>query len=201
MIHPAVSNGVVYLGSDDSKVYAFDAANGTLLWSHTTGGYVTSSPAVAYDTVYIGSSDGYLYALKTQPAAPDSGTMESSGDSTTSPAIANGIVYASLYNGNGVGTTFALNATSGAEVWTTSIVTLGSVALAHGMVYLCGYDQNLYALNATTGSQIWSSAASDVTRGQPMVAGSMLYCTGYMELHAINAFTGQENSELPGGHV
>ena len=60
---PAVVDGVVYIGSGDDKVYAFDAGNGETLWSYTTGSHVFSSPAVARDTVYVGSFDNNVYAL------------------------------------------------------------------------------------------------------------------------------------------
>ena len=53
---PAVANGVAYVGSDDGKLYAFDAAGVTNcsgaprtcspLWTATTGKPVQSSPAV-----------------------------------------------------------------------------------------------------------------------------------------------------------
>ena len=60
---PAVVNGVVYIGSNDGKVYALKAKTGALLWSYTTGGYVQSSPAVANGVVYVGSFDHNVYAL------------------------------------------------------------------------------------------------------------------------------------------
>jgi outer membrane protein assembly factor BamB len=60
---PAVANGVVYVGCDDSKLDAFDAAGGAQLWTATTGGAVDSSPAVANGVVYVGSNDGKLYAF------------------------------------------------------------------------------------------------------------------------------------------
>jgi len=68
---PAVAEGVVYVGSDDGKLYAFDAAGVTgctagvctPLWTATTGSKVQSSPAVAEGVVYVGSDDGKLYAF------------------------------------------------------------------------------------------------------------------------------------------
>lgn len=60
---PAVGNGVVYVGSDDGKVYAMDAATGAVLWTATTGGEVFSSPAVALGRVYVGSFDEKLYSF------------------------------------------------------------------------------------------------------------------------------------------
>ena len=41
-----VVNGVVYVGSDDYKVYALNASNGAKIWSHATGDSVEASPAV-----------------------------------------------------------------------------------------------------------------------------------------------------------
>src|SRR5438105_12180650 len=49
---PAVANGVVYIGSDDGKMYALDAKTGTRLWSYRTGNIIDSSPAVANGGVY-----------------------------------------------------------------------------------------------------------------------------------------------------
>ncbi len=37
MSSPAVANGVVYVGSRNSNVYALNASTGALLWSYTTG--------------------------------------------------------------------------------------------------------------------------------------------------------------------
>ena len=53
---PAVANGVVYVGSEDSNVYALNANTGVKLWNYSTGGVVKSSPAVANGMVYVGSN-------------------------------------------------------------------------------------------------------------------------------------------------
>ena len=60
---PAVANGTVYFGSQDHKIYALDAENGTKRWEFETGSWINSSPAVANGVVYCGSNDGNLYAL------------------------------------------------------------------------------------------------------------------------------------------
>jgi hypothetical protein len=48
-------------------VIALKATDGTELWSHTTTGYVFSSPAVVNGVVYVGSGDDGLYALMREP--------------------------------------------------------------------------------------------------------------------------------------
>jgi outer membrane protein assembly factor BamB len=60
---PIIYNGVVYAGSYDHKLYAFNAVTGTLLWSYSTGDAISSSPAVANGVLYVGSYDHNLYAL------------------------------------------------------------------------------------------------------------------------------------------
>src|SRR5262249_43126735 len=44
---PAVANGIVYIGSDNRTLSAFDARTGTVLWSQTLGAPAGSSPAIA----------------------------------------------------------------------------------------------------------------------------------------------------------
>jgi hypothetical protein len=64
---PAIgSDGTVYVGSWDHKLYAINGKSGVKLWEFKTGSYVFSSPAIGSDgTVYVGSNDKKLYAIKT----------------------------------------------------------------------------------------------------------------------------------------
>ena len=64
---PAIgSDGTVYVGSGDKKLYAINGKTGAKLWEFETGDDVSSSPAIGSDgTVYVGSSDKKLYAIKT----------------------------------------------------------------------------------------------------------------------------------------
>ncbi len=58
------SDGTVYVGCADGKVYAFNGTTGAQLWSFQTGGTVESSVAIGSDgTIYVGSLDGFIYAL------------------------------------------------------------------------------------------------------------------------------------------
>ena len=64
---PAIgSDGTVYVGSMDHKLYALSGKSGVKLWEFKTGDAVYSSPAIGSDgTVYVGSYDDKLYAIKT----------------------------------------------------------------------------------------------------------------------------------------
>lgn len=60
---PAVSEGKVYFGSDDSNLYALDIGSGQEKWKFAnSAGLLLYPPAVYKGTVYLGSFDN-LYAL------------------------------------------------------------------------------------------------------------------------------------------
>ena len=63
---PAIgSDGTVYVGSNDKKLYAINGKSGDKLWEFETGDRVSSSPTIGSDgTVYVGSEDKKLYAFK-----------------------------------------------------------------------------------------------------------------------------------------
>ena len=72
---PAIgSEGTVYVGSYDGKLYALSGKSGVKLWEFKTGGVVSSSPAIGSDgTVYVGGGGRggkKLYAIKTDSKGP-----------------------------------------------------------------------------------------------------------------------------------
>ena len=159
---PAVSGGVVYVGSDDNKLYAFDAdgcdaPTCSPLWTATTGGDIESSPAVANGVVYIGSEDNKLHAFDADgcgaPTCSPLWTAATGGNVDSSPAVANGVVYVGsdddkLYafaaRGCGAATCRPLwTATTGGDIDS-------SPALGNRMVYVGSADGQLYAFGLPT---------------------------------------------------
>jgi len=67
---PAVSGGIVYVGSMDDNVYALNAVTGAVVWNYTTGDHVSSSPAVSGNALYVGSMDGNVYAFAEAGTSP-----------------------------------------------------------------------------------------------------------------------------------
>ena len=89
---PAIADGVVYVGSEDGRLYALDAATGQEKWSLKTDGEVYSSPAVAGGMVYVGSGDGRLDALDAE-TGQEKWSFKTDGEVYSSPAVAGGVVY------------------------------------------------------------------------------------------------------------
>jgi outer membrane protein assembly factor BamB len=183
---PAVVNGVVYIGSDDTNLYALNASTGAQLWSFPTGGNVFS-PAVANGVVYA-VGNGNVYALNAATGAQQ-WTQTIGADSESPPTVANGTVYVGL--GAGV---YAFNAATGAQDWTftTGEVVDGAPAVANGVVYVGSVDGNLYALNASTGAKLWSFSGSEVETA-PAVADGVVYAAADNgNIYALNATTGSQ---------
>ena len=111
---PAVANGAVYVGSDDGKLYAFDAMTGATKWTGVTGGTVFSSPAVANGIVYVGSSDGKVYAFDAATGGPR-WSATTGGEVIAPLAVANGAVYAPSDDGR----LYAFDALTGGPLWIT----------------------------------------------------------------------------------
>ena len=59
---PALANGVVYLGADDSRLRALDAASGRVLFESDAITHTQSSPIVVDGQVIVGTSHGELMA-------------------------------------------------------------------------------------------------------------------------------------------
>jgi outer membrane protein assembly factor BamB len=177
---PAVANGVVYTDATVG-VYALNATTGAEEWSYSiVGSTAVTPPAVANGGGYLGSfTNGTLYALNAATGA-EQWSYTATGDNFTwsSPAVANGIVYAEVSVPHGAvfgGALYALNAVTGAKEWSyTTGYTTGSPAVANGVVYI-GSDTGVHALNAATGAEEWSNTTGDSYFSSPAVANGAVY--------------------------
>jgi outer membrane protein assembly factor BamB len=106
----------------------------------------------------------------------------------SSPAVANGVVYVGSDDGN----VYALDAKTGANLW--SFATGGgasSPAVVDGVVYVGSDDDNLYALDAATGNELWSFATGSYVESSPAVANGIVYVGSDDDnVYAIDAKTG-----------
>jgi outer membrane protein assembly factor BamB len=194
---PAVVNGVVYVGSVDHSVYAYNAGTGAKLWSYVTAGNVFSSPAVVNGVVYVGSA-GANHTIAGNVYALNAGTgvllwqFAATSEVEASPTVANGVVYIGADDGK----VYALNAATGAALWT---IDLGGIraaivsppAVANGVVYICDTDEKVHAVNASTGAQLWIFTANSGIEAAPAVVNGVVYAgADDSNVYALNASTG-----------
>ncbi len=203
---PAVVNGIVYIGSNDSNVYALDMWTGEEIWNYSTGpGGIHTSPAVANDIIYIGANDNKTYALnattgelKWSFTAYGAVYLGLPSPFWSSPIVVDGIVYI----GNQDSVVYALNATTGTVVWAQTVYgacTGSSPAVVEGRLYIgtagyvTPYPGNVTCLNATTGTLIWNYTVSPgVYFSSPAIVDDVVYVGTFGGfVLALNATTGE----------
>jgi outer membrane protein assembly factor BamB len=108
---PAVADGVVFVGSNDKKLYALNATSGARLWSYRTLDMVVSSPAVSNGAVYFGSYDHLVYAVG--GSSPNPQTYEVSFTASGLPQETDWTVTFNNQTENGTSDTIVFNVPNG----------------------------------------------------------------------------------------
>ena len=183
---PAIgSDGTIYVGSQDSLLYAINS-DSTLKWRFPAEGVVRSSPAIGADgTVYISSFSHRLYAVN-----PADGSLKWSylthGDISSSAAIAaDGTIIFGSYDD----TIYALNP-DGTLKWKygtgQDVYSSPSIA-ADGTVYCGSNDDYLYALTSS-GTLKWRFETNRDIQGSPAIGPDGTVYIGSRDgiLYAIN---------------
>jgi eukaryotic-like serine/threonine-protein kinase len=224
---PAIADGVVYVASMDTYLYAIDQETGKEKWKYKSRMPIASSPAVSGGLLYFVSSSGGLGAIditngkikwvlpveyerkfeaKNLHGLPSPAqTIPDAWDIfTSSPAVANGKVYF----GSGDDGVYAADAQTGVLQWkfTTKDVVHASPAVVGNTVYIGSWDSYLYALDAESGQEKWSfKSGEDNTihnqvgfQSSPAVVEGTVY-VGCRDAHvyAIDAATGHKKWDYP----
>lgn len=143
------ADGKVYIGSDDSKLYAINP-QGNLVWSYKCGDFIKSSPVIGLDgIIYVGCSDGILYSVYPDGFTNwyfEMGSMFSKCSIVSSPVLDNnGIIYVGCSDGK----LYAVDP-NGKLIWTyeTGEAILSSPAIGFdGTIIFGSEDKKLYCLN------------------------------------------------------
>ena len=104
----------------------------------------------------------------------------------STPIVAGGRVFISADK------LYALDATTGATLWSSSYTPFGSPVVDAGIVYVASIQ--LYALKASTGALLWSDPlAGNGVLSSPTVANGVVYIDSFNgPLYAFNARTGKQ---------
>jgi outer membrane protein assembly factor BamB len=171
----ATVDGVAYISASDSRVtngqsaggrlYALDAANGTLKWSHHFNGVIHWFPineGLVY--VFFEASDAnghhsYVCALNTSDGS-QFWRWEADYSYLSYPAVGDGAIYFGTYPEKQYCAVSALN---GTELWRVPVEhrVISPSSVIDGVVYF-NSNKAIYALNAENGEKLWNySAISD----------------------------------------
>ena len=214
---PAISDGVVYFGSDDHNLYAVEAQTGLLKWKFATQGLVRSRPAILAGLAYFTSDDGYLYALNAQSGnqawrvdignVSESEKRENPGtnpDPTrfdylqSSPIVVDGWVYV----GSADGKVYALAADTGNINWMfeTGQKVRATPTVDGGILYIGSWDGTIYALDALTGQARWQTPLGGQIQTTALVTNGLVFTASRKaSVVALESPTGEKKWEYDYG--
>ncbi|WP_435101963.1 PQQ-binding-like beta-propeller repeat protein [Halarchaeum sp. P4] len=179
---PALADGVVYAGSEDTYVYALDGASGAVRWRVKTEARV-GSLAVAEGRVYAATEDGVLYGLDAA-----SGTERWTATLDGAPftlAVTGGQLFVGVDADRRTDHLRAVDADDGTLGWRTPAFSGSSLAAGVDALYAPverddEYGETLGVLDPTTGAvraHLQTPDRTRVYRG-PAVADGGLYAAG-----------------------
>jgi outer membrane protein assembly factor BamB len=173
---PAIFGDMIFFGSEFSKFYALDINTGELKWDKALGGNAGYAPAVDKDgIVYFSSKDTFLYAVDGQTGEEKwRNNLASSSWVTSSPAIANGLVYAGTSDGRQL---HAVNQETGEIQWAFPAkgYVWSSPAVGGEIFYVGSGNGAIYAVDALTGQEIWNFKTEGSVYSTPVVADGVVY--------------------------
>ena len=169
--YPTVSEGVVYIGGWNGRMYAIDGATGELRWEYEEeASAFRSSPVVDRGSVYISSTSGTLYAFDAATGAVIWQSRIENRGNYKSPAVGDGAVYLSddehLY---------AFDAATGDRLWKVEarVSHESRMTVANGVLYFYSGGA-LNAVDTASGAYLWSRSAGE-SMNAPTVSEGIVY--------------------------
>jgi outer membrane protein assembly factor BamB len=160
--YPLIADGRVFVtvrnpSGNGTRLVAFNAADGAILWSYILGAYSAWS-GLCYENsrVFAINGDGLLRAFNVVSGDVVWSTqLPGQYSFTSAPTVFQGVIYTGGA-GSG-GTAYAVNAQTGVVLWTASVAngSQSSPAVTSDGVYLSYSCPNVYKLNPANGALIW----------------------------------------------
>ncbi len=164
--YPLIADGRVYVtvvaeAPHGTTLFALDATNGATLWSTTLAGSGLPWSAACYENgrVFAVSGRGLLQSFDGVTGNLIwSVQLQGQFLFTAPPTIFQGVIYIGGAGTNG--TVYAVNANSGAVLWTSPVLNgrKSAPAVTSDGVYVSYSCPNVYKLDPATGAKIWHYA-------------------------------------------
>ncbi|HAL46972.1 MAG TPA: hypothetical protein DCP37_04395 [Dehalococcoidia bacterium] len=158
---PIVDGEVVFAGSYDGRLYAFDLEGLPARWGdrrlddRIVGGLTLAGESIVVGSVSLaddGEDEGTLWALDAV-TGDELWRFTTPGPIWTTPTVADGLVFIGTLNQM----IYAVNLSDGQKAW--QFETGGGVVakplVSNGRVYVGAFDSVFYALDAKTGAEAW----------------------------------------------
>jgi serine/threonine protein kinase len=179
--------GVVYVGSYDHCVYAFNAKTGNLNWKYTSDAGVVSRPAVSGDVVCFGSEDHRLHVISARSGSIQ-WTYFTRGPIRSSPRIAHGHIFF----GSDDSGLHAVNLSTGRGVWVTDLgaPVRSTPLISNEAIYVGNETGDFYCLDFR-GNIKWRHKTKRAVTSSPESADNLvLFSSLDSHLYALDAKSG-----------
>jgi outer membrane protein assembly factor BamB len=204
LANPAVSNGVVYVGSKDDYLYAVKAATGKQIWKSRQG-WVSAAPQVVNGMVCVATTEGEEFtaihaatgvvAWRQQTGLPAAFKRNWAVDrdsvillSTTQPLT----VYDAVTGSKGTTTFGSPGQFAG-----------GAIGAAGGVLYAIQESSALFAVRIATGTVLWQRYVASADSGfftSIVISDGAIYITSNSGmLYSLKAASGDSNWSYPAG--
>jgi len=200
---PNVVGGKVYVGSSDGLLYCLDANSGQKIWTYNTKYPLGSSPTIIDSDLYISGSNGTLYKLDTNGNYKwQWDTPAARTDFVGTPTYGQGLIF--LGSGAGDQYSYAINASTGSQVWRSNASTSGPTQVQTncytsdygGMVFTTS-GFNMVGVNATTGVVIWETYLTREHYSSSTYADGKIYVGSQSySIYCLNAQNGSKLSNI-----
>lgn len=140
---PVYSNGVIYICSVDTLLYALDAKSGYILWRFRMSKASISTPYIADNFIFTGSVDSHIYCVDIH-SAREIWNFTTDNQVTSSPLSHQDSVYC----GSVDGAMYCLEFRTGRLRWKyqTGGPITGSPIIANDVLYFGSNDHKIYAI-------------------------------------------------------
>ncbi|MFM2486466.1 outer membrane protein assembly factor BamB [Celerinatantimonas yamalensis] len=197
--------GMVYVGSENADLFAFDAKTGKLKWHQDMPGEVIAAPATGDDLLAVITNNGHLVTLDPQTGkiqwsiTIDQPSLTLRGKAV--PVISNGVVILGRSNGsvsfysenNGQQLFNAQLAQSEGMTQLDRLVDVDSQPVLVGNdLYAISYNGSLMAVNLQNGQTSWKRSYS-AYRDMALSGGELFLTDDSGHLIDLDHFTGSEN--------
>lgn len=181
-VSPIVSGGTVYYASGD-RIYALDAASGSLRWNYPSGGFmanpVQADMALSGDTLFVPTGTGLMALDASDGHLRYPAFRSGAGGAVTTPVVSG----PNVFFGSSDGRLFGLNTDTGQPInanWGRGLQVgadfMGDMASGGGTLYFATSNNVLHAVDAGAATQKWArdidSGGENVT---PVLTGETLY--------------------------
>lgn len=193
---PLYADGVLYVSSQNGRLYAFDAETGEENWSVVVG-QLPASVAVAGDLVFVNDLNNTANAIDRE-TGEKVWSVPIEGPGWGAPLVVDETVFVTSERG-----AYAFEALTGSTNWKVEGGDhkgfIGSPSYADGILYF-GQGGNFFALDSATGKELWKQEGETWFYGSAISNGTIYVGNDDGRLHAYDLKTGKERwqSEIKG---